>query len=366
MFAESPRIQGHRGCGGAGRRIRFGGAVAVMLLGIGAIPAAAQEKARDPAAAEQLYRAGRDLIAKGDWAAGCPKFAASMELDPVASTVLNIAKCYEHEGRLSRAWAEYKRALVVNQETPGTERRKALADIANKALAAIEPRLPRLRIVMSHVPDGLRISRDGQDLPLAMLGEAVPADPGEHEIMATAPGHNTDKRTVTLVEGRTAEVTLSLSPDALSPAPSPGPASPGDPAPASPPPKPIAASDGSGGIPVWAFITGGLGVALVGASIGFRVDMAAAEKTLDEKCGPQRVCDPNSGYDPASDNARKNRDFALFLALGGVGIAGIGVGVIGIVTAPPKKSAPAPQTAGITATPWVGPTGFGLSFHGVY
>jgi hypothetical protein len=93
--------------------------------------------------------------------------------------------------------------------------------------------------------------------------------------------------------------------------------------------------------------------------------MAAAEKTLDEQCGPQRICDPSSGYDPTSDNARKNRDFALFLALGGVGIAGIGVGVIGIVTAPPKTS-PAPKTAHVTASPWVGPTGFGLSFHGVY
>src|SRR5688572_22367029 len=92
-------------------------------LAIASSPAPAQSQTRDPAAAEALYKAGRDLVAKGDWDVGCPKFDASMSLDPVASTLLNIAKCHEHYGRLARAWADYKRALVLNQDTPGAERR---------------------------------------------------------------------------------------------------------------------------------------------------------------------------------------------------------------------------------------------------
>src|SRR5262245_41876693 len=103
---------------------------ALFVLSLAASPAWAQSGARDPAAAEALYKTGRDLVAKGDWDGGCPKFDASMALDPVASTLLNIAKCNEHYGRLAQAWADYKRAIVLNQETQGAERRKTLADIA--------------------------------------------------------------------------------------------------------------------------------------------------------------------------------------------------------------------------------------------
>jgi hypothetical protein len=345
----------------AGRNHRRAVAWAVALA-LAAVPRpAAAQPARDPAAADALYKAGRALLAKGDWDGACAKFEASMSLDPAASTLINIGKCHEHYGRLASAWSEYQRGVVLNQDTLGAERKKTLADLLQRAIAALEPRLPRLRIVISERPPGLRVTRGGVEVPAAALGDAIPADPGEVTVEATAPGHSPDRRTVTLVEGKTEEITLRLAPGAT-PAEPPGPARgaalPGDTG------ETPAAKPSSGGVPTWAWIAGGAGIALVGAGVAFRVDGLAAERTLDEQCGEERVCDPASGYDPAGDNARKNRDFVLFVALGGVGVAAIGAAVIGIVTAGPAGDA-APA-APVKAGAWVAPGAFGASIGGVY
>lgn len=84
-------------------------------IGLSASPARAQRVARDPAAAEALFKAARALVEKGDYAAGCPKFEASLALNPSASTMLNIALCHEHDGKIASAWEAYNRALTLNR-----------------------------------------------------------------------------------------------------------------------------------------------------------------------------------------------------------------------------------------------------------
>jgi hypothetical protein len=334
---------------------------AIGVLALAASPALAQTPSRDPAAAEALYKAGRDLVAKGDWDTGCPKFDASMTLDPVASTLLNIAKCHEHYGRLARAWADYKRALVLNQDTPGAERRKTLGDIATRGIEALEPRLPKMKILLRERPEGVRVTRDGQEMPLAMLGEVIPVDPGDHEVAASAPGYAREQRKVKLEEGKTIEVELHLAPSTEAPK------TPALGATTTPPPPPKDDDKpSSGGIPTWAWVVGGAGIGLIGAGVAFRVDGAAAESTLDENCGEMRVCDPSSGYDPTSDNARKNRDFILFAVLGGAGVAAVSAAVIGIATAPRASASKSSSAVMVRAGGWVSPTSYGASLTGVY
>ncbi|HZF56301.1 MAG TPA: hypothetical protein VE093_47120 [Polyangiaceae bacterium] len=339
-------------------------------------PSVAPAQARDPAAAEALYKAGRELVAKGDWDAACPKFEASMSLDPAASTLINIAKCHEHFNRLSRAWADYKRALVLNQDTPGAERRKTLGEIATRGVQALEPRLPKMRIAVVNPPPGLRVTRDGQELPVAVLGEVIPVDPGSHEVSASAPGYALEQRTVKAEEGKTVEVELRLTQRAAQdPAAGANSASGGAGSSGASPPSdgPDAAKGDSGGIPTWVWIVGGAGVVMAGAGVAFRIDGSAAEARLDENCGEARLCDPASGYDPTADNDRKNRDFVLFAVLGGAGAAAVGAAVIGAIVAPPKVRAGSAGAVGQTALGrriraggWVSPSGFGASLEGVF
>jgi hypothetical protein len=198
-----------------GAPARAGVAVAVAIL-LTSPAALAQPVTKDRAAAEALFKEARDLVKAGSWAAACPKFEASLALSPSASAMLNIAKCHEHDGKLATAWSDYDRALTLNGETEGEERRAELEAIAKQGLAALEPRVPKLRIVVTDPTPGLTIRRDGQELPAAALGEALPADPGPHEVSAGAPGRRSETRSAILEEGKTTTIEIARMPVPLS------------------------------------------------------------------------------------------------------------------------------------------------------
>jgi PEGA domain len=332
-----------------------GGAAAIASWLLGAPAALAQPAKGDQAAAEALFRQGRDLVAAGDHAAGCPKFDASFAMHPSASTLLNIAKCKERDGKLASAWTDYKQALTLNRETKGQKRQKELEEIATKGISALEPRLPKLRVVVTAPPAGLEVLRDGVVLQSAALGEALPADPGKHEVRFSAPGHRAETRSVTLEEGKTTTVEVSLQADAA----------------------PAPAKEPEGGVPLWVWITGGAGLVLTGVGVAFLVDDLSAIDALDENCRANdfgRYC--AAGYDYESDNARQDRSFGLFVGLGGAGVIAIGAAVVGLVTAPggsggaraslgersrPSKTSPA---TGMAASPWIGSGSAGATIRG--
>ncbi|MDC3957234.1 PEGA domain-containing protein [Polyangium jinanense] len=321
---------------------RIAGLACAVGLGVCASGAGAQEpKAHDAAAAEALFKAGRSLVENGDYAAGCPKFEASLALHPSASTALNLARCHEQEGKLASAWEDYHRALGLNHETHGEQRRRGLEEIANNGITALSPRVPKLRVVVAHAPAGLEVQRDGKALLPAALGEPLPADPGPHEIRASAPGHKTETRTVTLEEGKSVTVELALEPE------------------------PEARADGKtgGGVPAWAWVAGAVGIGLSGAAIGFLVDNRAAIGALQENCRDVRggtYCNP--GYDYAADNARKNRDLGLFVGLGSAGMIVIGAAIVGIAG---SRFAKEPTRTAITL-PWIAPDGAGATIVGSF
>lgn len=319
-------------------------AVSVTLAGILIAGAARAEPSKNDAiTAQALFKEARGLVDAGKWAEGCPKFEASLTLFPSASTMLNIAKCHEHDGKIASAWQDYSQALTLNRETKGDERRKGLEALATKGIAALEPRLPRLRIVVKGAPPGVEVLRDGKPVPAAALGEALPADPGVHEIRARAPGFKAETRTVTLEEKKMATVEITLTAEA-------GPAS-ADQA------KPI-------GVPVWAWIAGGAGLGLAGAGAFFLADDLSAIRALRAGCrdvSGGTYCDP--GYDYQRDNARKNRGFALAVGLGGAGVLAIGAGVFGIVRGLTVKKT---ETEKVTATPWFAPGAAGAAIAGSF
>jgi hypothetical protein len=266
-----------------------------------------------------------------------------MELNPAASTLLNIARCHEHDGKLGQAIVTYRRALQLNQDTLGEERKKALEKVANEGIAALEPRVGRVRVVLGERPEGAKVARDGQELPLATLGEEIPLDPGEHVFEASAPGFRRAEKRMKLAEGEKATVELELVP------------APAVEDKAQPPPlvnaKAKDEKPSSGGVPVWAFVAGGLGLAAVGGGIAFRFDQMATEKRLVDNCGEQLLCPTGSAYDWQADNARKNRDFYLFVGLTAAGAVGIGAAVVGIVRGVGQKKT---QARAPTVAPFLG------------
>ncbi len=320
------------------------GALAVTLVFTN--PALATEPATpssvpDPIATT-LFRAAVDLLEKNEWIEACSKFEASMALYPAASTLLNIARCYEHEGKLTLAWSAYQRAIVLNRETQGEERKKELDEVAKKLLAAIEPRLPRVKILMvGVVPSGLRVTQNGKDVPVAVLGTVLPVDPGQQAVVAEAPEFEPFARTVTVKEGEpVVEIPITLKKRLVTVVE-----------------KPVRA------VPMWAWISAGGGVALLAGAAAFRVDQAFVEGQQLGFCNGdvQTSCPPKTEYDPTDDNKRKNRDSGLFIGLGTLGVLGLGAAVVGFVMGQPSK---APPKKAAVVVPWVGPSGVGLGVGG--
>lgn len=294
----------------------------------------------DPTAAA-LFQAGRELVERGEWKEGCQKFEASMALYPAASTLLNIARCYEQDGKLALAWSAYQRALVINRETQGEERKKALDEVAKKGLTDIEPRLPRLKIMTAGAaPTGLRVTQNGKDVPIALLGTVIPVDPGQQSIFAEAPGFETFTQSVTVAEGELVELTLTLERRTTS------------------------EWAVTRGVPTWAWISAGAGVALIAGAGVFRADQAYVEGKQSGICNGdvERGCPSKQVYDPTDDNSRKNRDNALFITFGTLGVIGIGAAVAGVVMGPPATKKQAPQATWVT--PWIGPTNVGAAVGG--
>lgn len=154
----------------------------VTLLG-----SAKAAHATDPATAQALFDQGRKLMAQQQWAEACPKLEESQRLDPAGGTLLHLALCREHEGRIATAWALYQDALSQAKH----DARKDRAKIAKERIDALVPRLPQLRVrvaLPNRSIDGFTLSRDGVAVGAAQWGEQLPADPGPHVLAATAPG----------------------------------------------------------------------------------------------------------------------------------------------------------------------------------
>src|SRR4051812_42817536 len=122
---------------GAGWALSIGLFTSVALLS-GA--AAAQD--RDPAAAQALFDAARELTRQGKFAEACPKFQESNRLDPGLGTRFHLADCYEQSGRVASAWATFLEVASIARSSNQAEREKVATQRAEK----LQARLPRLVI----------------------------------------------------------------------------------------------------------------------------------------------------------------------------------------------------------------------------
>lgn len=139
------------------------------------------------AAAEALFREGRALIKSGELDAGCNKLEASEKLENSVGTLLNLGDCREKQGRYATAWAAFRKAEGMAQRAGKDEKRQREA---GKRAELLESSLATITIQVGEKAeaDGLVIKRDGETLDSSIWGTAIVVDPGEHTIVAEAPG----------------------------------------------------------------------------------------------------------------------------------------------------------------------------------
>jgi hypothetical protein len=275
-------------------------------------------------AAEALFQEARKLAEAKKWNEACPKFLASHKLAPAHGTLLNLADCYEKNGQIASAWARFHEAIVLAQKLNRADREKTARDRADK----LEPRLIKLTIVAKDRDAEVKL--DGNALDSAVLGTAVPVDPGKHTIDASAKGKKPYSTTVDVSEKNKAP---SVDIPALEDEPASSPPAAGAPPKTIDPPDEDESSGSSRkiiGIAVGA-------VGLAGVGIGSFFGLRASDKWKEAKtrCNTSYECD-QTGVD-LTDQARSSGNIATigFVAGGALLVAG----VVLFVTAPSGKPA---------------------------
>jgi hypothetical protein len=243
-----------------------------------AAPALAQTQRADA-----LFEQGKQHLRAGDWQRACESFARSFDEDPSASTSVKIARCREHEGRAASALLEYQRALSLVARIGQPERARAMQALIERAIAEVEPRVPRVRLQVSPAPGNLEVRIDGRRVEAPLAGP-LPLDPGEHEIAVSAPGHRGAAERVTLAPGEARALVLALTPErpAAPPAAAAPPvaaqAAPARAAPAlatmtqAPPPDATRERKTRSARRTWSFVLGGASLVTFGAASYFGVE----------------------------------------------------------------------------------------------
>ena len=142
--------------------------------------------AGDTAAAQTLFSDARKLMSAGDFTDACPKLEESEKLDPAMGTLYNLGDCYEHVGKTASAWAAFDEVAREARAAGQSTREQDARGRAN----ALSPGLAHLTIDASATSGtaGLKITRDGADIGSPEWGSAIPVDPGQHTVTASAPG----------------------------------------------------------------------------------------------------------------------------------------------------------------------------------
>jgi hypothetical protein len=314
--------------------------------------------AGDAALAESLFREGKQLMQARDYARACPKLSESYRQDPASGTLLALALCQEQAGQTASAWGSYTSAVSRARQEGRSDREQA----ARERAAALEPKLSRLTVEVApsvaQLP-GFSLTRDGAPLPSAAWGSAMPVDPGEHVLEASADGKLPWRKSVRLgasADRQTAKVTaLEDAPVTSAPA-TPAPAPPlatapvAAPAPSAPSAPSTAPSEGTNAKPTrsggWSTLrwvgltTGGIGLAALGAAGVF----AIRARDWDHYSKQDGHCDKETGCDPTgralNRHAIEEANIATVLSIGGGAVAALGLTlfIVGGFTSTPDSA----------------------------
>ena len=339
--------------------------VAVSLPTLAHAEAGAAQKA----AAESLFDDGLKAMKSGHFSEACPKLEESQRIDPAIGTLLYLAECYEKSGRTASAWATFREAASAAHAQGETERTRVAAARADR----LQPSLSKLTLKV--VPEtaqlpNLRVMRDGVPLAKALLGVAIPVDPGKYHIVASADGYQSHEADVEVLANADNK-SLEIPALAVSPTPTIAPAGAGavaansgaQPASNAAAQKPASspAAAGSNGLRTAAYVTGALGVVSLGIGTYFGLKAISKNNDAEEYCPNGNVCN-----DPAGESLTKDAQSAATVAniTIGVGAAFVVTGVVLYLTSAPKEKSE--TSARLELHPLVSRNLAGVAFGGTF
>lgn len=332
--------------------------VVPVALAAALAPASARAQATENATiAESLFRDAQTRLAAGDVTAACDLFARSQHVEAALGTLLNLAACHQRDGKTASAWTEFQSSISWAIRIGDHAREQ----YARAHATSLDGQLHRVVIEVTEPVEGMQVRLDHLPLPREALGTAIPLDPGEHSIEVEASGKAPWVRKVNLGPAAGTdriEVKFEpLTPPAVEPVGPPPPPSSASTAPPPAAPTPpaeqgawqapsmTAPSDASASVPhrsngkrIAGFAVGGAGLAGVGVAVALGVAMAENTSDRNSLCPPGSPCGNQKAFD--EDRAARLDQQWMFIA-GGVGIVALATGAYLIATshdAPPSAA----------------------------
>jgi hypothetical protein len=313
--------------------------VAIVLLFV-ARSVLAQSQEPQPSDAEKrqalsLFEDARGLMQAGHAQDACPKLEESFRLYPASGTLLNLALCHEEIGKYASAYREFNESLSRAQR----EHRQDREEAAKAHLETVAPKVSRLTVVVAAAAevDGLAVTLDDVELRKPSWGVPTIVDPGNHVVVAKAPGRVTWTK-VAEIGANADNQTIVVQPLEKGP---------GGPAGGSSVPETTTANEGSGRRTLGVVLAGVGGAAVVAGSVFGLV--AANEWSQAHGDCPGNVCrsaQDRSKYDSVGWHADAS---TVGFIVGGVALA---AGGYFYFTAPSAKvrvgAVVTPNAAGIS------------------
>ncbi len=283
--------------------------VAVCRVAI-ADPATDDVKAK----AREEFRRGLQLEAAKDYEGALATFQHVAGVKSSPAVRFHIAVCEEHMGDWIAADGAYKVALADAKD----QKVQQVEDESTKAIAGLEPKIPKLTIKRGDGAASATFTLDGHELGPASIGVEINVNPGPHHIEGTAAGHEAWSTDVTAVESKSVDVDVAMK--AL-PAPV---ASPLGPSPGEGAPLPDEHHGPSALVPLGGTLVGLGAVSFIVSGVFFGLKEKAISK-LDAACGTDRQSCPatllstkNSGQTDATVSTGTFIGGAAAVGLGGI------------------------------------------------
>ncbi len=168
-----------------------------------------------PGSAIVHFDNGTAAFADGKFAIALAEFQASMTIEPSPNTRFKIARCLKALGKIGSAYVQFHRAAHEARDrinATGEARFGPTRDAAEAEAKSLDHLVPRMILTLPSPPiAGLALVLDGTPVPSESFSSPIPIDPGEHELVASAPRFATLRQTFSVAQSGKARIAVSLS-----------------------------------------------------------------------------------------------------------------------------------------------------------
>ena len=339
-------------------------AAALLFAGAPCLAQTPPPSAADIANARALGVEGVQAADRGDCTTAIDRLWRAEQLYHAPTLLERLGECQVNLGKLVAGTETLQRVV---REPIGPSSPAAFVAAHDRAQKVLDAALPRIGKLVIHVNNGqvpgLAVSVDGESVPVAGLDVERPVDPGTHQVEASATGFSVERSQVTIADGGSAQVALSLKPTAAqaapplpapvqsAPVPPPNGAWPANAGPA--PAKDEGASPSRVG-PIVLLAAGGVGLVVGGVFGGLAL---SKKSSLDSACHPKSNC-------PASEQSNIDAlgtDATISTVGFAVGGAAAVAGLVWLLVGNGSSPAPAATVGNVEMHPFIGPTSAGVS-----